>query len=149
MNKSDTPVSGMPSEFGVSLALASVLVVDDEPGMRNFLVKILAPRCKRVEQAANVVDASKLLDEKHFDIVILDNIMPNTNGLDWLKVFRGCNPDYRLRRSRHRNRGFACRSCRFCPETVSVKPDPERHCAVSGQAGTQARKLPAEIRAFG
>ena len=78
----------MPSEFGVSLALASVLVVDDEPGMRNFLVKILAPRCKRVEQAANVVDASKLLDEKHFDIVILDNIMPNTNGLDWLKEQR-------------------------------------------------------------
>ena len=76
------------TDFGTDLAMTSILVVDDEPGMRNFLVKILSPCCKRVEQAANVTDAAKLLDENHFDIVILDNIMPNGNGLDWLKEQR-------------------------------------------------------------
>lgn len=65
--------------------MISVLVVDDEPGMRNFLGKFLTPFCKKVELATNVEDAAKLLDENHFDIVILDNIMPNGNGLDWLK----------------------------------------------------------------
>lgn len=79
-----TPLRASDSEFGAGLGLASILVVDDEPGMRNFLVKILRPRCKRVEQAANCEEASKLLDANHFDIVILDNVMPGKSGLDWL-----------------------------------------------------------------
>lgn len=87
MNKQN-PANATESEFGTSLALASILVVDDEPGMRNFLVKILRPRCKRVEQAANTDEASKLLDSNHFDIVILDNVMPGKSGLDWLREQR-------------------------------------------------------------
>ncbi len=75
-------------EFGASLSLASILVVDDEPGIRNFLVKILRPRCKRVEQAANADEASKIMDTSHFDIVILDNVMPGKSGLDWLREQR-------------------------------------------------------------
>jgi DNA-binding NtrC family response regulator len=76
------------NDFGADLSLASVLVVDDEPGMRNFLVKILSPRCKRVEQAANVQEASRHLDNAHFDIVILDNVMPGKSGLEWLREQR-------------------------------------------------------------
>ncbi len=87
MNKTN-PANVTESDFGASLALASILVVDDEPGMRNFLVKILRPRCKRVEQAANTAEASKLLDANHFDIVILDNVMPGKSGLDWLREQR-------------------------------------------------------------
>jgi DNA-binding NtrC family response regulator len=87
MNKAQQPVN-KDGEFGVGLSLASILVVDDEPGMRNFLVKILRPRCKRVEQAANADEASKLLDASHFDIVILDNVMPGKSGLDWLREQR-------------------------------------------------------------
>lgn len=79
-----SPAKGADSGFGAGLALASILVVDDEPGMRNFLVKILRPRCKRVAEAANVEEATKRLDENHFDIVILDNIMPGKTGLEWL-----------------------------------------------------------------
>jgi len=79
------PDRKLVSDFGDGLSLASILVIDDEPGMRNFLVKILRPRCKHVEQAADVEEASRLLDETHFDIVILDNVMPGTTGLEWLK----------------------------------------------------------------
>ncbi|NTJ62120.1 sigma-54-dependent Fis family transcriptional regulator [Agrobacterium rhizogenes] len=71
-------------EFGPWLAQASILVVDDEPGMRNFLLKTLGPRCKIIDEAANAAEASRKLDQQHFDVVILDNIMPNMNGLDWL-----------------------------------------------------------------
>lgn len=74
--------------YGESLARASVLIVDDEPGMRNFLVKILGPRCKRVEQADSAAAAAKLLDTNYFDLVILDNIMPGKTGLDWLREQR-------------------------------------------------------------
>jgi len=77
-----------PSEFGPGLAHSSVLIVDDEAGMRNFLTKVLGPRCLRVESACNAEEASALLDQNHFDIVILDNIMPRKTGLDWLKEQR-------------------------------------------------------------
>ncbi|AXX99215.1 sigma-54-dependent transcriptional regulator [Profundibacter amoris] len=88
MNKPDTPPTNTSPEFGVGLELCSILVVDDEPGMRNFLTKILGPRCKRVEQAADVEEASKLLDNNHYDIVILDNILPGKSGLEWLREQR-------------------------------------------------------------
>jgi DNA-binding NtrC family response regulator len=77
---------GKPSggaEFG-ALAQASILVIDDEPGMRNFLVRTLGPRCKFIEEAADTDEASRKLDKNRFDVVILDNIMPGKNGVDWL-----------------------------------------------------------------
>ena len=75
-------LSGSP-EFG-ALAQASILVIDDEPGMRNFLVRTLGPRCKSIEEAADSDEASRKLDKNRFDVVILDNIMPGKNGVDWL-----------------------------------------------------------------
>lgn len=71
-------------EFGPWLAQASILVIDDEPGMRNFLVRTLGPRCKRIEEAADTEEASRRLDTGYFDVVILDNIMPGQSGVDWL-----------------------------------------------------------------
>ncbi len=90
MNQIDRPQAKdrAASEFGIGLSTASVLVVDDEPGIRNFIVKILAPVVGRVEQAANTEVASRLLDTNHFDIVILDNVMPGTTGLAWLSEQR-------------------------------------------------------------
>ena len=75
--------SGSGPEFE-ALAQASILIVDDEPGMRNFLVRTLEPRCKHVEEAADTDEASRKLDKSRFDVVILDNIMPGKNGVDWL-----------------------------------------------------------------
>ncbi|MBB4301342.1 DNA-binding NtrC family response regulator [Rhodobium orientis] len=66
------------------LEQASVLVVDDEPGMRNFLVKTLAPYCQFVAEAAEAEAAGALLAERHFDVMILDNMMPGRKGIDWL-----------------------------------------------------------------
>lgn len=71
-------------EFGPWLAQSSILVIDDEPGMRNFLVRTLGPRCKRIEAAADTEEASRKLDANYFDVVILDNIMPGQSGVDWL-----------------------------------------------------------------
>ncbi|MGR3502585.1 sigma-54-dependent transcriptional regulator [Pseudaestuariivita sp.] len=73
-----------PDAYGPTLAGAAILVVDDEPGMRNFLVKILEPRVRVVAQAASPVEATALLDQAHFDLVILDNVMPGKTGLDWV-----------------------------------------------------------------
>lgn len=75
-------------DYGQNLAHASVLIIDDEPGMRNFLVKTLGPRCRHVEQARTCDEGAMILDQVHFDLVILDNIMPHKTGLDWLEEQR-------------------------------------------------------------
>ncbi|WP_245706609.1 sigma-54-dependent transcriptional regulator [Ruegeria marina] len=74
--------------YGPQLASAQVLVVDDEPGMRNFLAKTFGPRVKRLEEAASPREASAKLDQAHFDLVILDNLMVGGKGLDWLNEQR-------------------------------------------------------------
>ncbi|ODM45832.1 sigma-54-dependent Fis family transcriptional regulator [Ruegeria sp. PBVC088] len=66
------------------LTTARILVVDDEPGMRNFMVKTLDPFCELVEVAEDTQAASLHLSNQHFDVMILDNIMPNQRGIEWL-----------------------------------------------------------------
>jgi len=75
-------------EFGARMGDAAVLVVDDESGMRNFLLRTLAPRCKRVVEAADAEAASAALDAEHFDVVVIDNVMPGQSGVEWLKAQR-------------------------------------------------------------
>mgnify|MGYP001795989759 CR=1 FL=1 len=70
--------------YGTSLAGASILVIDDEPGMRHFLIKTLERRVKRVDAVDGPAQATKALDEAQYDLVILDNLMPGGTGLDWL-----------------------------------------------------------------
>lgn len=74
--------------YGRQLAQVSVLIVDDEPGMRNFMARILGPQCRRIELAATVGEAADWLAVEHFDVVVLDNILGNDRGLDWLRVQR-------------------------------------------------------------
>ena len=59
-------------------------MVDDEPGMRNFVSKLLRPRCRLVAEAVDTRQASRLIEDQNFDVIILDNVMPGQNGLDWL-----------------------------------------------------------------
>ncbi|OJU70922.1 MAG: sigma-54-dependent Fis family transcriptional regulator [Rhizobiales bacterium 63-7] len=82
----DRNVHALPgqAEFGPWLAQASILVVDDEPGICNFLVKTLRPRCRLIEVASDAAQASRKVDEQNFDVVIMDNIMPGKTGLEWL-----------------------------------------------------------------
>jgi DNA-binding NtrC family response regulator len=68
--------------------MASLLVVDDEPGMRNFLLKTLAPRVGQVLAAASAEEAESLLQQHRFDLVILDITLPGKSGLVLLKEMR-------------------------------------------------------------
>ena len=68
--------------------LASVLVVDDEPGMRNFLQKTLAPRAGQVQAAGSAEEAEELLRRHRFDLVILDITLPGKSGIALLKEMR-------------------------------------------------------------
>ena len=66
----------------------SILVVDDEQGMRNFLVKTLVPRCQFVLSAGSAEEGAELLRGNHVDLIILDISLPGQSGVAWLKDLR-------------------------------------------------------------
>ncbi len=79
----------LPTDKGPdSWPLWSILVVDDEPGMRNFLVKSLVPRCDTVREAASAEEGEAIVRNTHVDLIILDIALPGRNGVGWLKELR-------------------------------------------------------------
>lgn len=66
----------------------SILVVDDEQGMRNFLVKTLVPRCQFVMSAGSAEEGAEMLRGHHVDLIILDISLPGRSGVAWLKELR-------------------------------------------------------------
>jgi two-component system, NtrC family, nitrogen regulation response regulator NtrX len=63
---------------------AKILVVDDEPGVRESLVRILRYEDYEVAEAGNGSQALSLLGSGDFDLVFLDIKMPGMDGLEVL-----------------------------------------------------------------
>jgi DNA-binding NtrC family response regulator len=84
------------TDFGVprrSDSGKSVLLVDDEPGIRIALSTGFARMGWRVECAVNVREAIEALSKSVFDLVVSDMRMPDGDGLEILSVARGASPD--------------------------------------------------------
>lgn len=73
--------------------LSSVLIVDDEPGIRSFLQRGLNKRFGLVEVAEDVETADELRQRCHFDLIIADIRLPGKSGVEWISELReqGCN----------------------------------------------------------
>lgn len=65
-----------------------ILVVDDDPGIRTSLGKLLTTAGHEVILAENGGDATRLLREIGPDLVILDLFMPEKDGLETLMELR-------------------------------------------------------------
>lgn len=74
--------------FDRLLAGAAILVVDDEPGICNFLKRALVPRCALLEVASSAEEAEALRLRYHFDVLIVDIRLPGLSGLDWMAHLR-------------------------------------------------------------
>ncbi|MEN9892430.1 MAG: hypothetical protein RLY78_2725 [Pseudomonadota bacterium] len=68
--------------------LACVLVVDDEPGMRHFLARALAPCVGQVLVAGSAEEAAPLVQRHRVDLTLLDITLPGRSGLDWLRALQ-------------------------------------------------------------
>jgi CheY-like chemotaxis protein len=62
-----------------------VLVVDDEPGMRETLVDILEQSGYDVSAAADGDDALDVMQTRQVDVVVMDVQMPNRDGVSVLQ----------------------------------------------------------------
>ncbi len=75
-----------------SLKNKSLLVVDDEPIIRNSLARDLTIAGLTVTTAADGEEAVAQMNSNTFDIVITDLVMPGLNGLQVLETARQRNP---------------------------------------------------------
>lgn len=68
--------------------MPSVLVIDDEYGVRSGIRQILEMEGYVVEMAATGREALALLDHKCFDIALIDYQLPDVDGLTLLSTMR-------------------------------------------------------------
>ena len=79
---------------GVEGREAEILVVDDDPGVRELLRQMLEEGGHRVRTAADGVAAVAEIRESRPDLVILDVLMPGLSGFDVAALLRS-DPDTR------------------------------------------------------
>ena len=68
--------------------MASILIVDDEPGVRSALGGVLRDEGYTVEAVASGESCLERLVEQDFDVVLLDVWMPGLDGLETLQRLR-------------------------------------------------------------
>jgi len=76
----------------------TILLVEDEEGLRSLNARGLRSRGYSVIEASNGIEALEALEEKNgaVDLVVSDVVMPEMDGPTLLKTMRGRNPDLKI-----------------------------------------------------
>ncbi len=147
--------------------MATILVVDDELGIRGLLSEILTDEGHTVELAENAAQARAVRERMRPDLVLLDIWMPDVDGITLLKewgasaqLHHAGDHDERPRHHRHRGRGHQvrrhapswksrsrCRSCcarwsRRWPSPASASPPPWPACAATWRTAPTTAAAP-------
>jgi len=67
---------------------ARILVVDDEDIVIQCCLRILNGDAYQVEHVQRGLEAVRRIEESHFDLIILDFMMPKMDGMEVLKRVR-------------------------------------------------------------
>ncbi|MHB8880058.1 MAG: sigma-54-dependent transcriptional regulator [Thermodesulfovibrionales bacterium] len=70
-----------------------LLIVEDEETLRESLKRVFIAEGYETESAADGETALRLLEERSFDLLITDIILPGMNGIELLKKCREINPE--------------------------------------------------------
>jgi two-component system response regulator PilR (NtrC family) len=73
--------------------MASILVVDDDQGMREFMEIMLLKEGYDVTSIGEPMKAVDLCRKTDFDLIITDLKMPKINGIEFLKIIKDQNPE--------------------------------------------------------
>jgi two-component system, OmpR family, response regulator len=65
-----------------------ILIVDDEDDFRDAIIKRLRARKVDIEGANSGLKALEMLNEKDFDVVVLDVKMPGMDGIETLREIK-------------------------------------------------------------
>jgi two-component system cell cycle response regulator CpdR len=62
--------------------MARILVAEDDEAMRRFLAGALRRAGHDVESAADGAEAMRILEQKQFDLLLADVVMPGLDGIE-------------------------------------------------------------------
>src|SRR6266702_8991468 len=85
-NLSAAPASGIASN-------ATILVIDDEAGIRDSLEVLLTLEGYAVKMAADGEQGMRILELENFDLVLLDLALPGRSGLELLPQIKVLQPE--------------------------------------------------------
>src|SRR3990172_3709785 len=72
---------------------SSILLVDDEEKILKALGRALREAGHEVVETTRASDAKRLLNERTFDLFIVDNVMPDVSGLDLIREIVASTPE--------------------------------------------------------
>lgn len=72
--------------------MKNILVIEDDPKMRNGLVEILKDERYHVESAENGLPGIERVKKQDFDVVLADLIMPVMGGMEVLREIKRMKP---------------------------------------------------------
>jgi two-component system nitrogen regulation response regulator NtrX len=73
--------------------MASILIIDDEPGIRHTLASILEDEHYKVQTAEDAVLGLEMLGRLNIDLVFLDVLLPRLGGMEALEQIRRNRPE--------------------------------------------------------
>ncbi|MEZ4387388.1 MAG: response regulator [Candidatus Krumholzibacteriia bacterium] len=76
--------------------MATILVIDDDQEVREFLVTVLERAGHEVSAASNGRDGVAMFREKPVQVVITDIIMPEKDGIETILDLRRAHPDLKV-----------------------------------------------------
>jgi signal transduction histidine kinase len=71
----------------------NILVIDDEPGIREGCKRALRPHGYHVQIAENGEQGLKIVQSANFDLVLIDVMMPGTSGIDMISLIHQYDPE--------------------------------------------------------
>jgi DNA-binding LytR/AlgR family response regulator len=71
--------------------MISVLIIEDDLVLRELTSTILIEEGFVVDSVENGKDGLKLINKNNYDVIVCDIMMPDMNGFEVLKRFRGAN----------------------------------------------------------
>ena len=68
--------------------MATILITDDDPTLRAIAAELLAAEGHRILEALDGDEAIRILEEEAVDLLVLDMLMPNKDGLETILELR-------------------------------------------------------------
>src|SRR3954464_7548820 len=69
-------------------AMASILLIDDDPHQRAFAALVLSNAGHSLHEAADGAEGLRVALEQHPDLIVCDVVMPGTNGYQLVAAVR-------------------------------------------------------------
>jgi CheY-like chemotaxis protein len=78
---------GVLAKYRHDISECGIMVVDDDPSARDMIARLLAKEGCRVVEAASGREALELMDTHQVDLILLDLMMPEIDGFEFLRRF--------------------------------------------------------------